>query len=194
MHFQSYKAFSDKSGIFPDLASTTSLMLGRGSISSTEAPSAADEGELGKFKIVSLSLIFEGQGMGTGTLVSIAPTILTIFLYNLSVKLCFRHESFLCNFASPALPLFFLTYNASWSRFNKAFRVTLSNELFVSIFSLFFNNFLSPALPLLLFFLFFAWRKHYSTCSLSWPCYHVIIKPGSHARCKCKRKCKELRV
>lgn len=75
MHFQSYKAFSDKSGIFPDLASTTSLMLGRGSISSTEAPSAADEGELGKFKIVSLSLIFEGQGIGTATLVSIARTI-----------------------------------------------------------------------------------------------------------------------
>ena len=64
MHFQSYKAFSDKSGIFPDLASTTSLMLGRGSISSTEAPSAADEGELGKFKIVSLSLIFGGARYG----------------------------------------------------------------------------------------------------------------------------------
>ncbi|PFX29002.1 protein unc-80 homolog isoform X2 [Stylophora pistillata] len=48
VHFQSYKAFSDKSGIFPDLASTTSLMFGHGSISSTEAPSAADEGELGR--------------------------------------------------------------------------------------------------------------------------------------------------
>ena len=53
VHFQSYKSFTDKgSGIFPDLASTTSLMLGRGSISSNEAPSAADEGELGKWKIV----------------------------------------------------------------------------------------------------------------------------------------------
>lgn len=49
VHFQSYKAFTDKgSGIFPDLASTTSLMFGRGSISSNEAPSAADEGELGE--------------------------------------------------------------------------------------------------------------------------------------------------
>ena len=53
VHFQSYKSFTDKgSGIFPDLASTTSLVFGRGSISSTEAPSAADEGELGKWKIV----------------------------------------------------------------------------------------------------------------------------------------------
>lgn len=53
VHFQSYKSFTDKgSGIFPDLASTTSLMLGRGSISSNEAPSVADEGELGKWKIV----------------------------------------------------------------------------------------------------------------------------------------------
>ena len=141
MHFQSYKAFSDKSGIFPDLASTTSLMLGRGSISSTEAPSAADEGELGKFKIVSLSLIFEGQGMGTGTLVSIARTILstiliqTLVLYNLSVKLCFHHESFLCNFASPTLPLFFLTYNASWLRFNKAF--SFSYQFFLSFLRIF---------------------------------------------------------
>ena len=53
VHFQSYKSFTDKgSGIFPDLASTTSLVFGRGSISSTEAPSAADEGELGKWKFV----------------------------------------------------------------------------------------------------------------------------------------------
>ncbi|KAJ7369621.1 ion transmembrane transport [Desmophyllum pertusum] len=49
VHFQSYKSFSDKStGIFPDLASTTSLMFGRASISSIEAPSAGDEGELGE--------------------------------------------------------------------------------------------------------------------------------------------------
>ena len=60
MHFQSYKSFSDKSGIFPDLASTTSLMFGRGSISSIEAPSAADDGELGKLKIVLSEYILEG--------------------------------------------------------------------------------------------------------------------------------------
>ena len=48
IHFQSYKSISDKSGIFPDLASTTSLMFGRGSFSSVDAPSIADEVELGK--------------------------------------------------------------------------------------------------------------------------------------------------
>ena len=48
IHFQSYKSISDKSGIFPDLASTTSLMFGRGSFSSVDAPSNADEVELGK--------------------------------------------------------------------------------------------------------------------------------------------------
>ncbi|CAH3019143.1 unnamed protein product [Porites evermanni] len=48
IHFQSYKSISDKSGIFPDLASTTSLMFGRGSFSSVDAPSNADEVELGR--------------------------------------------------------------------------------------------------------------------------------------------------
>ena len=48
VHFQSYKSFSDKSGIFPDLASTTSLMFGRGSMSSNEAPSLGDDGEYGQ--------------------------------------------------------------------------------------------------------------------------------------------------
>ena len=48
VHFQSYKSFSDKSGIFPDLASTTSLMLGRGSISSAEA----DEADWGEWEFL----------------------------------------------------------------------------------------------------------------------------------------------